>query len=739
MGRSERRQVRDALLRAPDLLNRKRYEEACALLAAALAVSPDSAVLHSLLSVGLRRLRRHAEALAEADAAIAADPSLPLGHQSRAWALLDMTGGAPLALAAAREAVRLAPHSVGALEALANALLAAGDDDGADRVSRSIVAAEPQSHNGHFLVGTVALMRQDWEVAEEHLTEALALAPESAAAMRNLALVHQQTDRHTEATEWLRRAAAVDPAGHGAVQVARAVGQAGAARVKRGRSKVAQVALWREVLAASDASPPFVQAMAAHGLGEALLMCHAGDAQRNVLEAVHRLESLAAADPEADCAAPASQHDPGEAELVLADLHAAAWIGGADYRCRLYRGWLQDAAQANLVAVPVAGDRETRVERCRALAAESVAKAESASEPLSVAQAHLTAGRADMMSDAGVYEDNLRSAVAHFEAALETYQRLRVVGLVPRVQTFLAGALSWLEHDPASAGQRHVIELLESARAALSRAGLGQPLAVATATVGETFYHRLRATGDEADFERAVAAHAEAATGLADAGQLAGQAHFLSFAARCWALRPKGDRAANLDRGLALVTEAESLVTREGAPIRWAMVQADRADLLRQHPGEPVLDKRREAVVLARSAMAVPDRERDPRDWADNARVLALALSASAEQTGDPAEAVEAVALMRAALPRVLWRARPPQRAEHHAELAGLLTVGSAATGRAELLAEARREVATGLEIVAGARPEAYPRIATLLQAASDRAAGDDNGAVGTRVEANRA
>ena len=347
-------------------------------------------------------------------------------------------------------------------------------------------------------------------------------------------------------------------------------------------------------------------------LGSMLLSWHQGDPAANVVAGIDLLESLADTDPEASCQAPTSRRpalDPA-ADALVRDLHTAAWVGGADFRQRLRLKWRQDAAECQLAAVPVAGGRQARVSRCLAMLAACTEDVEASEEPFAMARLHMTAGRAELTRQDGVRRENVARAVHHFETALEVYVRLRSISLRSAAETSLGSALLGVDPDPDGDLFTRALTLLESACQSRSRQGARQPLAVTEAALGEARYRRLRAFGDPADVAPGLA-HLETAAALfAEVGQLVGQAHFLVFQARIWATRPDGDPEQNRLTALAVLDRAQPLVSRDGSPNRWAMVQADTALLLTSGPRSVSTLER--AVELARAAASVPDPTRGP-------------------------------------------------------------------------------------------------------------------------------
>ena len=462
------------------------------------------------------------------------------------------------------------------LQVLATAALSCGDVAGAEHVAGLILAQAPDSPDGLNLRGQAAMVAGDWALAERCFTAVLGMAPDAVEVMTNLAVVLHQGGRHDEAGTWLRRVGLLDPARRAtASRLADVLRDALEVRLRAGRTPEAVVRLLEAEVAEPGDRPPFVTAMLEHLLASRLLVFQGKDSRANVLRGVRMIEELTRVDPEAEVAAPPA---PGAGTgWVAQELHTLAWLGGVRYRRRVRDVWLHDAAEANLVAVPVAGDRSARVE-----ASLRLLEAAPGDEPMLVARGHVTAGRAWGMRPDGDRTENLERSAAHYEAALATYTALRVVGRVPTVETYLGDALLTLppgrDRQPLLRG----LAMLESAVSSRALQERPQPLAVAYAGLGEAHYALLRWFGDVSAFEPAVAAFERSAALFQQVGQVTGAAHFHQFAARTFLAHPGlGDGEAGRQARVSL-GRAKALVTRHGAPIRWASVRADLADAHRR-------------------------------------------------------------------------------------------------------------------------------------------------------------
>ena len=408
--------------RAGALQDLRRYDDALSLLAQGLAEAPHDPRLLVARSTCLRLLDRATEALEAADAAVAAQPDLADGHVARAWALLDLADGAEAAQQAALVAVQL-EASILTLQVLATAALSCGDVAGAEHVAGVILTQAPDSPDGLNLRGRAAMVAGDWALAEECFTAVLGMAPDAVEVMTNLAAVHQQTGRHDEAADWLRRVGRSDPsARRTASRLADVMRDALEVRLRAGRTPEAVVRLLEAEVAEAGERPPFVTAMLEHLLACRLLVFHGKDSRSTVLRGVRMIEELTDVDPDTEVGAPPPPRGSGTG-WVAQELHTAAWLGGVRHRRRTRDQWLHDAAEANLVAVAVAGDRAARVE-----AALRLLDAAPDDEPILLARGHVTAGRAWSMRPDGDRTKNLWRSAEHYEAALSTYTALRVVG-----------------------------------------------------------------------------------------------------------------------------------------------------------------------------------------------------------------------------------------------------------------------------------------------------------------------
>ena len=703
----------DICAQASALQELRRYDDALALLGRGLAEEPDDHALLVARSSCLRHLDRSTEALEAADAAIAAQPDLADGHVARAWALLDLADGAEEAQQSALVAVQLEP-SILTLQVLATAALSCGDVAGAEHVAGLILAQTPDSPDGLNLRGQAAMVAGDWALAERCFTAVLGMVPDAVEVMTNLAVVLHQSGRHDEAGTWLRRVGLLDPTRRAtASRLAEVLRDALEVRLRAGRTPEAVVRLLEAEVAEPGERPPFVTAMLEHLLASRLLVFHGRDSRTNVLRGVRLIEEVTRVDPDVEVSAPPAPRGQSTG-WVAQELHTLAWLGGVRYRRRVRDVWRHDAAEANLIAVPVAGDRSARVE-----ASLRLLEAAPGDEPILVARGHVTAGRAWGMRPDGDRTENLERSAAHYEAALATYTALRVVGRLPTVETYLGDTLITLPSGRDRQPLLRGLAMLESAVSSRALQARPQPLAVAYAGLGEAHYTLLRWYGDVSAFEPAVAAFEQSAALFQQVGQLTGAAHFHQFAARTFLAHPGLEDGEAGRQARVSLKRAKGLATRQGAPIRWASVRADLADAHRRLGTARDADR---AVELAREAFGVPDRESDPKDWALCGRSLMTALTARAEQGGRHAvaQAREARDLLREVVPVLQHRCTLPESLELRADVSRVLRVAAVLLGDQALLAEAEL-------VLMLARPQAdergYARLVDLLDVEEERCA----------------
>jgi tetratricopeptide (TPR) repeat protein len=176
----------------------------------ALAVTPDNALAHGVLSQGLRNQGKLEKALVHAREAARIDPASP-----RHWLNLGLTLRDTREHAAARDAFRRAvdvdPGYAIAWANLGQAEMDLGNLDGAMAAAREAMRLAPREAQGHYVVGLVQLATGQLDGAARSLGEAVRLKPDYVAAWTQLAILEERSGRVAEAAESFRAAAASHP------------------------------------------------------------------------------------------------------------------------------------------------------------------------------------------------------------------------------------------------------------------------------------------------------------------------------------------------------------------------------------------------------------------------------------------------------------------------------------------------------------------------------------------------
>ena len=168
--------VTDAFHRAHRLAEVGRYADAERVVRDGLALEPASGQLLSVLAWVLRLRRDYPAALAAADAAIAADPSLADAHAERAETLIGLLRASD-AVESAREAARLAPLRPAGHLVLARALSAAHRRDQARTAAAHGLRLDPSSVEGLLTVAEVEREAGHREEAAAAARAVLAIDP----------------------------------------------------------------------------------------------------------------------------------------------------------------------------------------------------------------------------------------------------------------------------------------------------------------------------------------------------------------------------------------------------------------------------------------------------------------------------------------------------------------------------------------------------------------------------------
>ena len=187
-----------------------RFAEAAQAVYESLNIEPDSARAYCTLAQAQSGMGRTDEALRSAQQACALDPSLEHGHRLRAI-YHGRRGEGELAVAAAREAVRLAPEDDMTLSALSDAFKATGDLEEAMRVALRICEVTPESVWAYERCGNIALARKGFAEAEAYFRRGLALDPQHNVCLANLGWALEGQKRYREAIECLAETLRLHP------------------------------------------------------------------------------------------------------------------------------------------------------------------------------------------------------------------------------------------------------------------------------------------------------------------------------------------------------------------------------------------------------------------------------------------------------------------------------------------------------------------------------------------------
>ena len=200
-----------ALSRAWALVQARRWTEARELVANVLATDPDSARGLRILSLCELALDRPVPARQAAVAAIAAAPADSWAHQLHASALTAL-GRHDEAVAAAREAVRLAPQLGLAHRALSRAMLESPHRAlEAYPVAQQAVALDPEDASGFVLLGLAAEKHNRSDEERAAYRKALELDPGNAVALNNLAAMDLDGGQLGQAARGVTAALRLDP------------------------------------------------------------------------------------------------------------------------------------------------------------------------------------------------------------------------------------------------------------------------------------------------------------------------------------------------------------------------------------------------------------------------------------------------------------------------------------------------------------------------------------------------
>ena len=103
------------------------------------------------------------------------------------------------------------PANIAALEELADNELSLERYDRALKAAKQAVALDPESYMGHYVLGFIASMQEDWEIAESSLKRANELKASNAEILRCLGWVLFRRGQKVQGIVTLERALNLDP------------------------------------------------------------------------------------------------------------------------------------------------------------------------------------------------------------------------------------------------------------------------------------------------------------------------------------------------------------------------------------------------------------------------------------------------------------------------------------------------------------------------------------------------
>ncbi len=188
----------------------------------AVALSPDSAEIRTMLGLYWQRQRDWQKALAEFTVAARLEPRNAVWQMSLGDVYVRL-GDLVKAFAYYQAAVDLAPGDVRTWRALA--LFCVENDVDVEGTGRAAAlqayALEPENAQNMDILGRALMATAQWDAAEAIFKKAMAAAPNEAAPVFHLALLYMQTDRRALAKQYLQSALALDPRGPAGVQAAK--------------------------------------------------------------------------------------------------------------------------------------------------------------------------------------------------------------------------------------------------------------------------------------------------------------------------------------------------------------------------------------------------------------------------------------------------------------------------------------------------------------------------------------
>ncbi|NGM14721.1 tetratricopeptide repeat protein [Verrucosispora sp. CWR15] len=194
------------LERATLLAELGRYDEAAAELGFALALDPAAAEVSTMLARVHLAAGRPTEALAAAEAAVAAAPGQVSPLVARGLALGDLERYAEAARAA-DEILALGPQDAYAQRSAAAILAGSRNGQPALNAAWRAVELAPEEPQGHLVLGLVAANMRMYDLAERAYREALRLDPRLAETADDVGVLRLEQRRWSAALERLAEAA----------------------------------------------------------------------------------------------------------------------------------------------------------------------------------------------------------------------------------------------------------------------------------------------------------------------------------------------------------------------------------------------------------------------------------------------------------------------------------------------------------------------------------------------------
>jgi serine/threonine protein kinase/tetratricopeptide (TPR) repeat protein len=187
-----------------------RAEEVIGFYRVALALRPQSHMVHNNLGIALLNQRKLAEAEAALRKAIAIKPDYPMTHCNLGFALLNQEK-LPAAEAALRKSIALNPDLVEAHSNLGAVLAKQGKLAEAEAACRKAIALDPNCASAHGNLGCVLLEQGKLAEAEAACRKAIALNPDLPEPYGELAAVLTDQGKLAEAEAAGRKAIALKP------------------------------------------------------------------------------------------------------------------------------------------------------------------------------------------------------------------------------------------------------------------------------------------------------------------------------------------------------------------------------------------------------------------------------------------------------------------------------------------------------------------------------------------------